>query len=369
MPSGGTGTDRTDFEIYRAHFPNREARFWGSRSAIDPRITVPELARRVGLSRTAVQARLLHWKRIGYWHGYEIWPNPRLFGAGLATVDVPLRTPAQVDRLLEELALVEGAVSARCLLDEDGRTVRVFLVDDGPDARVRRLRLLQRVAETPMELRAQPYWIPETIDELSNLDWRIVGYYRAYPDASLTGAAHGLGITAKTLSIRRNRLLDTNAIWWMLDSSSTLLPVTAMYLTLGDASQRSVIKAELEDRLPGWLSCTDDGFGMRPSLDQVTVAGLAFTTSPADVDVLVRRILSLRGVVGVRSRVPHVFRAYPDWFDRQIAQRVARISFRRTGRAVRTAPSVRSAPSMRRLSGSDEGATTRAELRASTPMR
>lgn len=348
MSRRGRFTDRTDFEIFRALFPLREARFWGSRSVIDPRITVAEIAKRVGLSRTAVRARLLNWKRIGYWQGYEIWPNPTALGVGMATVDVPTRTPSEADHLFDDLSLVDGVLSARYLLDDDGRVVRVYLVSDKTESLERRVRLIQRLTRIPRELRAQPYWIPGTPGTLSTLDWRILGYYRAHPEGNLTTGAASLRITPKTLAHRRDQLLDSCAMWWILDSSSTKLPVTAMYLKLGDPSARGQVKRDLEHALQSWLPCADHGYGVEPSVDTDSIAGLAFADTPADVEEIVRRILAIPGVVAVRSRTPHSFRSYPDWFDRAIAQRIGQIGYREPESALRPATMAPTVPAVRR---------------------
>lgn len=318
MQGRGRETDRTDLALYRALFPNREARFWGSRAVVDPRITPAEVARRVPLSRTAVQSRFRFWRDSGFLLGYEVWPNPGLFGVGLSTVDIPVESPAEVDRLFEDLALVEGAISARDLLDEDGRTVRVYLVDDGRAGLERRRRLVGKVAGAGDELLVQPYWTPATRHKLSRLDWRILAFYRAYPQATLGEATAALRITAKTLSHRRDNLLNEDAMWWLMNTRSSRFPVAAFYVKLTDPSLVSSVKHALAALPSGWIPCSDGGFGLPPGPSVGLVAGLALVDSPASVDDVVREIGDYPGVAAVRWRIPRGFRSYPEWYDRHL---------------------------------------------------
>ena len=326
------GLGHTDAAIYRALFPRSEARFWGSCSIIDPRITPMELARRTGLARSTVQARLKRWTQIGFFLGYEVWPNPRLFGAGVATVDIPAESPAEVDRLLDELSMVDGVLSARDLLDECGRTVRVHLVDDGAKVLARRVQLIRRIAAVSQDLTPQPYWIPDPAQPLSTLDWRIAACYRSFPDASLSAASSSLGITPRTLSTRRERLIESSALWWLLITRSARFPIAAFFVKTRDGSWRSRVKSRLAEELPGWIPCADDGFGRPPGEDLDMVAGLTLTETPASVDDWARRIASIAGVASVRWRLPRTFRSYREWLDRQLAAQIDD----RTRRSVRS---------------------------------
>lgn len=290
---------------------------------IDPRISATEVARRVQLSRTAIQSRLRTWRRIGFHLGYEVWPNPRLFGARICTIDIPVDSPAQVDRMFDDLGLIEGVISARDLLDEDGRTVRAYVIDDGEVGLSRRLRLLRRVAGLKEVPEIQPYWIPTPSDALSAMDWRILSLYRGYPEASLSEAATTLGISTKTLSARRDRLLDDRAMWWLMNTQSSRFPVASFFISVSDPSLVPLVKHSLETLPLGWIPCADDGFGLSPDPPIRVVSGLSFVDSPASIDDVVRDISRCEGVESVRWRIPRGFRSYREWYDRHILARLA----------------------------------------------
>lgn len=312
------------------------------------------MARRVGLSRTAVQSRLRLWRRDGLDLGCEVWPNPRLFGAKLCTVDIPLDTPAQVDRLLDDLAMVEGVISARDLLDEDGRTVRAYVIDDGEVGLSRRHRLLRRVAGLREVPELQPYWIPATFGELSPMDWRILSMYRSYPETRLSDAATALGISTKTLSSRRDRLLDGHAMWWLLNLQSSLFPVASFFNSVTDPSAVPTVKRALEALPSGWIPCADDGFGISPKPPVRIVAGLLPLDSPVAVDDVVRDIARCQGVESVRWRIPRTFRSYPEWYDRHIlAQLADSARARRSSSGVSDDAWIETIPSAAEISGTE----------------
>ena len=321
-----------DAAIYRALFRDSEARFWGSRAVVDPRVSLAEVSRRTGIARTTVQARFSLWRRGGFWLGHEVWANPALFGARVATVDLAVESPSEVDRLMCDLSEVEGVLSARDLQDEGGRTVRVHLVDDGPRELARRLRHLRRLAVTGPDPVAQPFWVPRPARELSGLDWRVVACYRTFPGATLTEAAASLGITPKTLAQRRSQLVEQNALWWMLNTNTSKFPTAAFYLRLRDPALREEVKSRLLSEVVGWIPCADDGFGRSPGPELDMVAGLALVETPASVDDVARRIAGVSGVAAVRWRIPRRFRSYPDWLDRQLRAQMTE----RTLRTIRT---------------------------------
>ena len=311
-----------DVLILLALLPGGEARFWSSRAVIDPRVTPTEIARRTGLSRSTVQSRLGSWREQGFLTGSEVWPNPKLFGANLATIDTTLGPGVAVDGILDSLSKVEGVLSARDYLDEDGRRLRIFLVDDGPSGLERHTRLIQHISGSVNRLRAEPYWIPEPSCMLTPLDWRIVACYRAYPDDTLIQNSSRLGIGPRTLARRRDRLLDSHALWWLLSTDNSKQPIADFHVSLRDPSRRAEVKSFLDGEMGGWVPCSADGFGVPPPGSSSLIVGLTFVDSPAMLDSLARRLAGLPAVSSVRWRIPCGFRSFSEWFDRRIGARL-----------------------------------------------
>jgi len=312
----------TDASVYRALFPEGEARFWSSRVVVDPRLSASEISRRSGLSRSTVQVRLWKWRRMGFLTGYEVWPNPKLFGAQLAVVDTSLGRNVSVDGMLESLSKVEGVLSARDYLDDHGRSVRIYVVDDGPTGLERRSRLIQHISGSSRRLRAEPYWIPDPPGRLTALDWRIIACSRAYPEDSLLQTSARLGISPRTVTRRRDRLIDSHALWWLLSTENSKLPIADLFVRLRDPSRNREVRQLLDHEIDGWIPCAADGFGQPPGQHSDLIAGLAIVDSPALLDRVSRRVAASAAVVSVRWRIPCGLRSFPEWFDRGIRAHV-----------------------------------------------
>jgi DNA-binding Lrp family transcriptional regulator len=287
---------------------------------VDPRVTPTDIARTVGLSRTAVQARLRAWRQSGLYLGQEVWPNPQLFGARLCTIDIPCPDATDVRRLLDDLALVDGMVSARVLMDDDGRTIRAYLADLEGRSGARQRRVAQRVLGLEEELRGEPYWLPEPTIAPSNLDWRILRYYRAFPDELITAASSDLDVSQRTLTARRERLLSSRSIWWLLTMQGRRFPVVSFYLTLRERGTGRDVQRSLAARFCDWIPCADGGFGLPPATPGM-IAGLSWVDSPSAIDEIASELSTFPGVGTVRWRIPMTFRSYPEWFDQLLEAR------------------------------------------------
>jgi len=165
--------------------------------------------------------------------------------------------------------------------------------------------------------------LPESPGHLSALDWRILAFYRDFPEASHSKASSSLGITLKTLSLRRDRLIDGHAMWWCLTVQSARFPFASFYVALNDESRLFNVKSTLEAAVPGWIPCAEGGFGLEPTVETRQVSGLSTAVSLASADEVARVISGIPGVASVRWRIPRDFRSYPEWFDTQILSRLA----------------------------------------------
>ncbi|MCI4368004.1 MAG: winged helix-turn-helix domain-containing protein [Thermoplasmata archaeon] len=313
--------DALDFAIFRFMSPGGEARFWGSRRLIDPRITPREIAERVGVSVNGVRARLAALSTAGFLRGSEVWPNPSLFGVRLSTVEIPVTDASEAAVLLDDLALVDGVTFARDLLDEKDRKLRVSFVTDGTATSGRRMALLRRLA--PRGLLREPvgYWVPPCEAELSPLDWRVLLALRKAPDDSLSRIAETVGVTLKTGARRFHRLLDQRACWWTHSERSEEFPLALVAAHVGTAAEREEVAGELPRLTESWMPVGADGMGVEPGARALPVVGLVPVGTPVQLERLVRRIAGLPGVNRVERTFALGSRGYPGWFDRRLEER------------------------------------------------
>ncbi len=314
--------DATDFAIYRHLSPDGLVRFWASRRLVDPRVSAREIADEVGLSEAGVRSRLRSLKEQGLLRGTEVRVNPSLFGASVVMAEVPIHNPRESERLFRDLAVVDGMVFARDILDEEDRKVCVYYISDTPAATARRTSLLRRFSPNG-ELRGPtPYWIPTCARALTPLDWRLLAAFRQHPDETLGHIATESRISLKTTARRFGELLDSRACWWSHSSESEEWPLALLQLSLRPGADLAEVSARVTGQHESWLPVAADGLGTEPERSDRPVAGLVPVERPAALERLVRRTLEVEGVAHVRRTFGLGSVTYPQWADEQLSAKL-----------------------------------------------
>ena len=311
--------DALDYAIYRYLSLDGLIRFWGARRLVDPLVTAREIADRVGLSEAGVRARLKGLEQHGFVRGRETGLNPSLFGVSLVVSEIPARDSQDAERMLRELALVEGVTFARDVLDEKERTIRVYYVSDTPNSTARRTALLRKLAPTPEVRGPAPYWIPPCDREMTRLDWRMLKAFRDQPEATRSDLAKSVGISLKTAASRLRRLLDSKAAWSTLGSTSDELPLALLSIAVHESTDPSAVAREVARLHPGWMPVALDGSGVPPTESPRVVAGLLPAESPAVLEQALRQTLSVEGVKNVRRTFALGSATFPQWFDDRLS--------------------------------------------------
>ncbi|MCI4348603.1 MAG: winged helix-turn-helix transcriptional regulator [Thermoplasmata archaeon] len=314
--------DALDFAIFRWMSPSGEARFWGTRRLIDPRITPREIAEHVGASENGVRARIRALGKSGFFHGSEVCPNPALFGARLMVAEIPVASAGESRQLLDDLALVEGVTFARDILDESDRKLKVHFVSSNGEGTARLAGLLARLAPGHRIRPAESYWTPPCELEPTPLDWRVVRAFRKAPDDALSRVAQTIGITLKTAGRRFHRLIDARACWWTHSQGSEEFPMAQLTVTPEPGTDSVDLARSVALTAQSWMPVSHDGRGSDPSEPDVRIVGLVPVETPARLERLIDRIAALPDVSGVERTFALGSRSYPDWFDREIERRV-----------------------------------------------
>lgn len=306
--------DATDIAIMREVFRERVF-FWGN---LDPRLSLETIARRVGLARTTVRARIQRWSKDGFIERYEVMPNPSLFGARLGACGVRIEDPRAKARFLDELDLVDGVVVA---LDHLGPWVVVDLVIDEPRLLERRRRLMARLPGVNEVEECLPIETPRATADLTDLDWRIVKALREAPLATIDATARKVGVSAKTLARRYERLVASNAVWFVpvLDFGGyTGGSVGRLIVTLAkDADPRKVAKGLRA--LPGALVVADL-HPVHPGPVPGPFDVLCHLDAVPHAEAVQRAALDVTGVAGVEVIFPRSLRVYNGWFEAQMGK-------------------------------------------------
>ncbi len=314
--------DRLDLGILREL--SRDQVIWFGR--LDPRLSAAEIARKLGVDRGTVGARLRAWERSGFLRGHEVVPSPLLFGAAFAGGSVCVGDVAVKPRILQDLALVPGLVSA---VDPVGPWMSLLYVFEDRGVLERSRQLLLRLEGIREATPCVPFRAPVPVVEPSRLDWRILKVLRTRASQRLSDIASEAHVSTKTLSRRLERLIRGRTVWYLplLDFTRyTKATVTRLLVTLkGDVDSQRIAES-IRARLPGMTQIVDaramtDGVEASPRILDVG----AHFDSVGEVEDRQRDIRALAGVEDVEVLFPRRFYVYPAWFDEHIRQELTRL--------------------------------------------
>lgn len=313
--------DPLDFAIYRFLSQDGVARFWVGRRIIDPRITPREVAEQVGISESGVRSRLHHLAERGFLRDRTVTPNPSLFGRQVFVADLLVRQSGEVDRMLHDVALVEGVVFTRDVMDEDERKIQVHFVSESGSTASRLAALLGRLSTEGVPVVPRPYYIPLCDRELSPLNWRVLQDLWRHPDATFAEIAERVGVSIKTAARMHHQLIDSRACWWTHGPDSEEFPLALVTVDLRSPKDRDSILGWIGTEAHAWMPVADDGFGLQPENATTVLAGLVPADLPTVLERFLRKLAAVEGVVGIRRTFPLGSAVYPAWFaDRIVSQ-------------------------------------------------
>jgi DNA-binding Lrp family transcriptional regulator len=318
--------DRQDLAIYRYLSPDGVARFWAGRRVLDPRITPREIGERVGISESAVRVRLQRLTHRGFLRDRTVVPNPALFGRSVFVVDLPVRQSGEVNRILRDLALVDGVVFTRDVMDEEERKIQTFFVAEDLAGAGRLSALLGRLTSGSPQLAPRPYHLPRCDGALSPLDWKVLACVHRVADATFAHIAGSVGISQKTAARVYNRLIDSGACWWTHGPASEEFPLALVLVSLEDASDLDRVLGWIRTEGHPWIPVARDGFGADPESSGKVLPGLAPADLPTVLERFLRGLAGVEGVAGIRRTFPLGSVIYSSWFSDRVAQQLHTLS-------------------------------------------
>ena len=314
--------DAVDFAIYRHLSRDGLSRFWASRRVVDPRVSVREIAEAVGRSEAGVRGRMRALRDSGLLGATEVTLNPSLFGASTLVAEIPVESPLESEEVFRDLAVADGVVFARDVLDEQDRKVQVYVASEGSAAATRRAALLRRLNPGRAVRGPSPYWIPGCAREPTELDWRLLAACRRLPDATVARLASECRVSVKTAARRFDLLVDARACWWSAAPEVTEWPFALLRLTLEANADAVGIASQAAARCDSWLPIAADGLGNDPRSAPSSVAGLVPASAPAALEHTVRKVLEIDGVADVRRTFGLRSASFPGWSDALLARRL-----------------------------------------------
>ena len=177
------------------------------------------------------------WKESGLLRRYDVWLNPALIGWVGAAVNIRVDHPRVKSTLFSRLEMVDGAVMAMEFL---GEWVTLALVAPDPASLERRVALVRGLAGVK-EVEPPILWpVLEPRRALTPLDIRIVRALRERPTATLSEAAHAVGISTRTMTRRYSALIDGWAVWLVRDTTVPVISLFVPHALLGNFCARGL---------------------------------------------------------------------------------------------------------------------------------
>jgi DNA-binding Lrp family transcriptional regulator len=307
--------DRLDVGILREL--SRDQIVWFGR--IDPRLSAAEIARQLRVDRATVGTRLRSWEKQGFLCGHEVVPSPLVFGAKIAGGNLRVEDLRKKPRILEDLSLIPGLISA---VDHYGEWVALLYAFERTDELDRSRRLISRLSGVGEVTPCIPFIAPVPTMAPTRLDYRILDDLKSGPRRTFQEIARSVRISPKSLVRRLEQLVQGRAVWYLpiLDFARYSKAVVSRFVVaFAQGSDAGSIEDWVLRHVPGVTYLFDSstlvgaGDPFPPMLD----IG-AHLESVGRAEDLHRELLGLKGVKDVEVLFPRRFYLYRTWFDDRI---------------------------------------------------
>jgi DNA-binding Lrp family transcriptional regulator len=312
--------DRLDGALLREMFRGRHLWVGG----VDPRLSAGALARALRVDRTTIWARLKAWKDSGFLTGFDVVPNPDLFGRRFGAGSVRVDNPVQKDAVVRDLGLIDGIVGSQDML---GPWIVVLAACASTEDFERCSALLRRLNGVNETIPLVAFQCPSSTATPTPLDWKMIQELRKPPTPLPNELAKRLKISLKTVARHYDALIRNQLIWYipLLDytrySNVAIVRFNVYLSATGDPSK---IVRMLRSRFPEYVDIADRSeFAVDPARKVkhiVTVLQLPTAALSEDVQT---EILSMPGVAEVEVLFPRKTFSYPRWMAERILSRIS----------------------------------------------
>jgi DNA-binding Lrp family transcriptional regulator len=217
--------DRLDVKIFLA----MGTRYYTFQGGVDRQLNLSFIAKQLGVDPDTVRARIKKLEESGFIKYYQVFPNYRLFGLGCHAAGLIFPDPASKKEALRKLKLINEVA----WIDERLNSLRVLLLyqEVGPDLE-KKLALVEELTGVKPIRQNYMETLPVSM-ELTLMDWLIIRSIRYDARKPTEQVAKELGLTARALNYRLQRLTRGNAYFIVpVISLENLENVTCTHFTI-----------------------------------------------------------------------------------------------------------------------------------------
>lgn len=185
------------------------------------------IAKKLGANGRTVKLRMRKMQQCGFIDHFQIYPNFRFLGLNATAYGFEVGDVVRKYEVISDCSLSDGINEIHNFI---GTKVCIeFTYSDARDES-RKLELLRRLTRCDTALKIYDRFMPPTDITLSRTDWRIIKALRYNALMDLSEAAGTLGLTAKTVRRRFDRMARHNAVQIYPIVNPARLPNTITYV-------------------------------------------------------------------------------------------------------------------------------------------
>lgn len=312
--------DRLDGALLREMFRGRHLWVGG----VDPRQSAGQLARGLRIDRTTVWARLKAWKECGFLTGFDVVPNPDLFGLRFGAGSVRVDDPVQKDAVLRDLGLISGLVGSQ---DTLGPWIVVLAACPNTEGFDRCSALLRRLTGVNETIPLVGFRCPASSAVPSLLDWRIIQELRRPPTPLPGELAKRLKISPKTVRRHYEALMGNQILWYIPLLDYTRYPGVAMTrfnVYLNESADPASVLAAVQNHYPEYVDAADRSeFALEPAHKVKHIVAFLQLPAPSASEDIQLELLRIPGVAEVEVLFPRRTFSYPHWYSERIEAKLA----------------------------------------------
>jgi DNA-binding Lrp family transcriptional regulator len=302
--------DQLDFKIFKSLGFRPFGQNAGDLSRLNPWV----IAKKVEADGNTVKLRLNKMKKSGFIKYFQIYPNYRLLGINGAAHIFHVKDVLEKYEIIDKCALVDGVVEIHNFIGTD--LCIDFTYEDSRDER-RRLELFRKLTRCDSPEKFYDRFMPKVDVALSNSDWRIIKALRYDAFKPLSKVAEEVGLTAKTVRRRFERMTQHNAIFIVpvvnpAEIADTITYVMLMYPSPGR-------REEVMARAMKYFG--DSAFIVNAPSHGNSMLALAARTLAETEDSLIKA-KKIEGMMDVRLLVLKEMREYTQWMDSAIDRKI-----------------------------------------------
>lgn len=306
--------DELDFKIFKSI----EFRPFGPNAGDLSRLNPWVIAKKVDADGNTVKLRLDKMKKSGFIHYFQIYPNFRLLGLNGVAYSFELPDVIEKKEAIDRCALVDGVTEIHNFI---GPNLCIdFTYSDTRDE-LRRLELFRRLTRCEGPERFYERVMPPVEIALSHTDWRIIKALRYHAFKPLSAVAKELGLSAKTVRSRFERMAQNNAVIIVplvnpADMPDTITHVLLLYPSAEKREEALSTAMELF-RGPCFMARTSP-----PGNAMLCLAARTLAETEENL-IKARRVEGMRDV---KLLVLREIREYTQWIDSAIDTKIAETS-------------------------------------------